>query len=91
MIPLFLKIRLPRDKEKPLKVFIPLFFIWIVLFPLLLALAPFVLVAIAVLLPRGYGKILLIAYPALFSLICSLSGLRIQIEKVDRQISILIK
>lgn len=91
MVPIFMNIRILKNNKKKLKIFIPLVLIWILLFALLIALAPFVLISSVILWRRGYGKTMLITYPMLFSLICSLSGLSVQIEKMDKNISILIK
>jgi len=91
MVPIFMNIRILKNNKKKLKIFIPLVLIWILLFALLIALAPFVLISSVILWRRGYGKTMLITYPMLFSLICSLSGLSVQIEKMDKNISIFIK
>ena len=91
MLPLFLRIRILKDNSKGFGLFIPLILVWIILFALLIALGPFILIISLIMWKRRYGKIILAAYPILFSMIGSLSGLKVKIENINRQVSILIK
>jgi len=91
MIPFFMHVKIIKTNQKRVRIFIPLILIWIVMFAFYVAAAPFVMIAAVILWQKGYGKILLIAYPMLFSLVCSLSGLCIQLKSVNKEVSIFIK
>jgi hypothetical protein len=69
-------------------VLLPVFLVWILLFTLMLALLPFVLVAALLTWPGGHGKWLLLTYPMLISLLFHLSGLHIEVERPDENILI---
>lgn len=86
MIPIMMKMLIQEEGKKSFKLFIPLILVWIVLFALLIILLPFLLLAAIIAWPSGYGRIILAAIPMLFSVIWSMSGLKIQIESKDKQV-----
>ncbi len=90
-IPMIMRIRIKEAEGKRFRLFIPLFLVWLLLFPLLLLAAPFILIAAAVTWKRGYGRILLGIYPLLIAVIGTLSGLHIQVESPDNQTLISIR
>ena len=90
MIPLIFKIRIERTKTKPFRLFIPLFLVWLIVFPLLIALSPLVLIAALIMKKRGYTRLIISVYPILFLSLSSLSGLTVEIENEDKKLALII-
>jgi len=88
MIPVYMRIKVVNNNEKKIKIFLPLIFLWIILFALLLILAPFVLVFSVIFWRKRLGKTLLLTYPMAFSVINSFSGLIVHVEKSNKRILI---
>jgi len=86
MIPIMMKMLIHEEGKKDFKLFIPLILVWIVLFALLIILLPFLLLAAIIAWPSGYGRIILAVIPMLFSIISSMSGLKILIESKGKQV-----
>lgn len=80
MIPLLVKMKIPRKTEQPLTLYFPLFIAWLVLFAILLLILPVLLLAVFFTWHRGYGKILILSYPMLFVVLWNLHGLLIDVE-----------
>jgi hypothetical protein len=78
MIPLFMRLRVGRNPDK-YGLLLPIFLVWILLFALMLVLLPFVLIAALLTWQSGKGKLLLLTYPLLISLLFKLSGLHIEV------------
>ena len=91
MIPVYMNINVVSNNEKNIKLFFPLIILWVILFALLIILAPIVLVLSGILWRKRLGKALLLAYPMTFSVINSFSGLIVHVEKRDKRILINIK
>lgn len=91
MIPLLMRIHIVETNKKKVRLIIPLFLVWLLLLPFIILLTPLVLLAALFLWPSGYGKILLGAGPALFSVICALSDLYVQVEDRDSKTLIWMK
>ena len=91
MIPVYMNIIVVNNNEKKIKIFFPLIFLWVILFALLIILAPLVLVLSVILWKKRLGRILLLAYPMAFSVINSFSGLVVHVERSDKRILINIK
>jgi hypothetical protein len=70
-----------RVGRKPNKygLLLPVFLVWILLFALMIILFPFVLIAALFTWKSGEGRLLLLLYPLLVSLLFRLSGLHIEI------------
>ena len=88
MIPLIFKMRIERTNEKPFRLFIPLFLVWLVFIPLLIALSPLILLCALILRKSGLRKLFLYFYPILFSSLCTLSGLSAEFEKGEKKFSL---
>jgi len=86
MIPMMMKMLIQEEGKKSVKLFIPLILVWIVLFALLVILLPFLLLAAIFAWPSGYGRIILAVIPMLFSIIWSMSGLKIQVCSKNKQV-----
>jgi prepilin signal peptidase PulO-like enzyme (type II secretory pathway) len=87
MIPLFMRLRVGRNPDK-YGVLLPVFLVWILLFALMLVLFPFVLVAALFTWQSGKGKLLLLTYPLLISLLFKLSGLHIEVGRSKENVLI---
>jgi hypothetical protein len=87
MIPLFMRLRLGRNPDK-YGVLLPVFLIWILLFALMIILLPFVLVAALLTWRSGQGRLLLLTYPLLISLLFRLSGLHIEVGSSEQNVLI---
>ena len=81
MLPIFLRLRIQKQGTKRVTLFLPIFLVWIILFALLLVLLPFVLIFGVLAWWGGRSRMVLLAYPMLFSVLWNLGGLYIRIEK----------
>ena len=81
MLPIFLRMRIQKGGGKKINLFLPIFLVWILLFAVLLVCLPFVLLFGLLSWRTGFGRMALLAYPMLFSILWNLSGLYIRIEK----------
>jgi hypothetical protein len=84
------------DVSKPSRprhnvLWLPLFLAWLILAALLIALAPLMLIAVAILWPFGWGKLLLFSGPRIAGCLCALRGLEVNIERKDRALFISFK
>jgi hypothetical protein len=91
MIPMIMRIHIIEGNKKKVRLILPLFLAWLLLLPFMVLLTPFVLLAALILWPSGYGKTILDAGPALFSVISALSNLHIQVEGTDNKTLIWLK
>ncbi|UCB45532.1 MAG: hypothetical protein JSV25_15200 [Spirochaetota bacterium] len=85
MIPLIFKMRIERTNEKPFRLFIPLFLVWLVIIPLLIVLSPFILLCALILRKSELRKLFLYFYQILFSSLIALSGLSVAFEKGEKK------
>jgi hypothetical protein len=86
MIPMIMKIHIQERGKKKIRLWIPMFLIWLLLFAFMIVLSPiFILIGIVAWI-RGYGKIFLFAIPMIFAVLWAMSGLRIHIEDKDKRI-----
>ncbi|OGH05737.1 MAG: hypothetical protein A2W22_02055 [Candidatus Levybacteria bacterium RBG_16_35_11] len=88
MIPLLLRIRVRNEDHRGVNLWLPLFLLWLIVLPLLVALLPLVLLAALILWPSGKGKVLLYGYVMIFGLIGYMSGLKIDIRSRSNNIYI---
>jgi hypothetical protein len=91
MIPMILRIHIVERHKKKVRLILPLFIAWLLLLPFIIILTPFILLAALVLWPSGYGKTILRAGPAFYSVISALSNLHIQVDKPDSKVLIWMK
>jgi hypothetical protein len=91
MIPMIMRIHIVEGNKKKVRLILPLFLVWLLLLPFIILLTPFVLLAALILWPSGYGKTILGAGPALYSVISALSNLHIQVEGTDSKTLIWMK
>jgi len=86
MIPMIMKIHIHERGKKRIRLWIPMFLIWLLLFVLMIILSPIFLLVGIVAWIRGYGKIVLFALPMFFAVLWAMSGLRIHIEDKNKRI-----
>ena len=83
MLPMILKIKIPREDRKPVNLYLPFFLVWLLVFAVFLVLLPFILIAGLFTWHLGYGKIVIMAFPMLFHLIWHMQGLVVDVEGKD--------
>jgi len=91
MIPAIMKMHIHEKDKNRIRLFFPLIIIWILLFALMIALFPLILVVSLILWPFGYGEKFLLFGPRLISVISALSGLVVQVEDIDNKFYLYIK
>jgi hypothetical protein len=91
MMPMILKLRVKDKEGKNFFIWLPLFLVWIIIFPLLLIPIPFVALAALIMWPSGKGFIIFHGYLTIFKIIGCLSGLEIDIESRNSTFFIILK
>jgi hypothetical protein len=86
MIPMLLKIKVPRKNKQPVSIYLPLFIVWLILIPFFILLLPILLLIVMLTWAKGYGRWVLLFFPMLFSILWNLQGLEIDVEEIDSQI-----
>jgi len=87
MIPIFMRLKIGRKPDR-YGLLLPIFLVWILLFGLMILLLPFVLIAALLTWRSGQGRLLLLTYPLLISLLFRLSGLYIEIGRSEQSVLI---
>ncbi len=88
--PLIMKLSIPHENGTT-RIWLPLFLIYPILAVIALLLVPLGIIAALISWPLGMGRTVLLFGPYLYNLLCALVGLEIDIEKVNKQFSILFK
>ncbi len=88
MIPVFFRLKLKRKEKRPVRLWLPLILIWLVIIPFSAVLCPFILFVAWAVKRKEYGTLLLHFYPLLFSALRALSGLSVEIEGEDTTVSL---
>ena len=83
MIPMIMKIKVPRKTKPALTLYLPLFLAWLLVFAAFVLLLPIFLVAALCTWSQGYGKIILFFIPMVFSLLWHMHGLVVDVEGPD--------
>jgi hypothetical protein len=68
------------EKNRRIGLWLPLFLLWPVALALLIILSPLILIAVLVLWPTGWGEWVLKILGAAGRIVCSLRGLRVDIQ-----------
>jgi len=90
-MPMILKLRVGKKDGKRFYIWLPLFLVWIIIFPLLLIPIPFIVLAALIMWPSGKGHIIFYGYFTIFKLIGCLSDLEINIESGNSTFFIVLK
>jgi hypothetical protein len=80
MIPMLLRLDIREHDRTKARFWFPVILVWIIVFALLIAALPFLLIAALATAVEGPGRRLLLLYPLVFGTINALSGLRIDVE-----------
>jgi hypothetical protein len=88
--PLIMKLSIPHENGT-IRIWLPLFLIYPIIAVIVIILAPIVIIAALIFWPLGMGKTVLLFGPYLYNVLCAVVDLEINIEKVNRQFSILFK
>jgi len=91
MLPLILTIRIKRKDHRRLKLFIPVFLVWLIGFALMIVLLPLVLITALFTWRTRTGKSLFMAGPMLVFLLFNLTGLRVEIQEKEKEIAFIMQ
>jgi hypothetical protein len=80
--------RVRRTGRPGFGIYFPIILVWILVFAILLVLLPFLLLAALITSWKGPGFALLLVYPALFSVLWHLGGLRIETGHAGNEVLI---
>ena len=83
MIPMWLKLKIPRKASKPTTLWLPLFLVWPLVLILFILLIPIWLIGITIAYTRGYGQYVLRLPTLLISTFWYLKGLTLNIRSRD--------
>jgi hypothetical protein len=86
MIPMLMKIKIPRQEKRSITIYLPVFLAWILLMAVFLLLLPFILLTALFTWFRGYGKIFVLFFPMLFNVLWHLQGLLIDVQDKEGHI-----
>ncbi len=86
MIPMLLKIKIPRTDKQPVSIYLPLFVAWFILLPILILMLPFFVLVAMITWAKGYGRLVLLFFPMLFSVLWNLHGLKIDVQDKGSEI-----
>ena len=84
MIPMIVRLRIQENGGRNFRLWIPLFLIW----PFCLLGLPFLLIGLAIVYLFTKKRQLIYCVPAVFSLICAIRGLEIDVKSHDSKIFI---
>ena len=86
MIPMLLKIAVPGKNRKPVRLYLPLILIWILLLPFFVLAVLLLLIAAGLSWFSGHGRMILYMIPAAGSLLWNLGGLQIAVQNRETNI-----
>ena len=86
MIPLLMKIKIPRQSKRSLSLYLPLFVAWFILIAVFLLLLPLILIAYIVCWNKGYGRLVLLFFPMIFAILWYMRGLKIDVKDKKQHI-----
>jgi len=86
MIPMLLKIKIPRTNKQPINLYSPLFIAWLILLPIFILILPFYLLVVMISWAKGYGRLVLLFFPMVFSLLWNLQGLKIDVRDKESEV-----
>jgi hypothetical protein len=81
-----MRMRIKEEGKKGVRLFIPIFIIWILVFALLIAVLPLLILAAIFTWRQGLGFKLLLVYPLFFSILWSMSGLYVEVKERNKDI-----
>jgi len=81
--PLILRLKVSGQRKR-CSLWLPLFLVWLVLAAIAIALLPLILIAVAILWPFGWGKLLFFFWPPFLGVLCALRGLEVDVKQGSR-------
>jgi hypothetical protein len=79
-----------HNEEHHFGLWLPLFLAWLILAALLLALLPVFLILLIVALLFGWGEFMLLLGPQFYNILCALRGLKVEIDKTNEKVEVLL-
>ena len=86
--PFFMKMHIVESGKTKVRLWIPIFLVWLILLIIAIALAPIIFLLALVFWPRSHGKKILMFGPMFFYLVSKLHGLNIHTQSPDDQVHI---
>ena len=86
MIPMILKIRIPRKQSGFINLYLPLFILWILLFPFFLVFSLIIGLIGFFSWCIGKGNTIIHSLPIIFAILWNLQGLEIDVQDKETQI-----
>ena len=86
MLPMIMRMHIRKQGQRGVRLWIPVFLVWILLFALMLVLLPLVLLASLLTIWKGPGLALLLFYPMVWAVLWSLSNLHVDVENETHKI-----
>jgi hypothetical protein len=80
VIPIGLRLDIQARERSRVVLWFPVIVVWLLVFALMIAALPFVLIGALATMSGGHGKRLLLTYLMVFQIIGALSGLRIDVD-----------
>jgi hypothetical protein len=77
-----------HNEEHHFGLWLPLFLAWIILAALLIALLPLFLIVLIVAFTAGWGEFMLLLGPRLYTILCALRGLKVDVNKTGEKVEI---
>jgi hypothetical protein len=88
MIPLILKLRVPREHNRPFNLYLPLFIAWLLLIPVFLLLLPIFIIGALLAWHTPYGRLILMFIPMICLVLWHLQGLKVDVQDKKQHIDI---
>jgi hypothetical protein len=88
MLPIIMHFRFRRPGHRGFGLYFPIILVWIILAALLIVLFPFILLAALVTWSSGPGRLLLLIYPMMASVLWNLSGLHVETKGAENELLI---
>lgn len=86
--PLWLRLHIRNRRGRVIRLWFPLFLVWVLALVLVLPLVPLFILAAILLWPTGWGRTLLLLGPAIVRCVCALRGFRIDVESESEKVFI---
>jgi len=88
MFPLAMRLKVRPRERRGASLWFPVVLVWIILWAVMIALLPLVVLAALLTWRNGPGPRLLLVYPLLFSVLWHLSGLHIETRNAEKELLI---
>lgn len=88
--PCLMRLKLINHRHH-INLWLPLFLVWIILLALYIVLSPLIALLVMILWPFGWGEFVLMIGPTIYSWLCSLRDLQIDIKSSDELVLIYFK